>query len=280
MEKEQRFVSFNCKLVLVFILVFAFKNGNAQSDYTLNGGLKVTADFTTKDSILTLTYKNVANTSLLIWVGDFGTSFILNHNDISGKYLASPIVNEIYLIHKDIKTFKNYESYFLRNDSNELNLYNYRNLDNDQFIQVKLSLNNDSLINYLKSGKLLIKGVVTFLNQPKVDMDGDFKDSYLIQDLSSLKKWLTMVGNYTPLLREHSAYLDPIILKGISFKFNRPNNDQVLNGRSWNPHYADLSKAGLVKPTNSVEGIANFASFEKLYRFANKHYFTTRIRIK
>ncbi len=203
------------KLIIFFVFCLGSVNVVAQSDYVLNGSIKVEATFNSKDSTLTLRYKNIADVSLMVWVGDFSVSLIVNHNDISGKYLASPIVNEIHIIHKAVRTFKNTNSYFLRNDSNELNLYNYRLLNSEQVLKVNLLLNNDSAYNLVKSGKMYIKGVVSFLSEPLFGLLDKSVDVNLKRDLIEPEKWSRMVQDYTPLLPEYSWYLNSIILINI-----------------------------------------------------------------
>lgn len=214
----------------------------------------------------------------MLWVGDFSISAIANRNDISAKYLESPIVNEIYVINKKLKTFKMSDSYFMRNDSNELNLYNYKRLNKGQVLKVKIYLRNDSLYQMIKKGDMFINGVVTFIRNPSNLYDTD--PFLLSKNDFATNKWIEMVNNYTMLIPEYSSYLNPIVLKNIKWSFNRPTRNDLLNGKIWGLHYADLSKDGLIKPDNKLDGTANFLSYERLYRFANKHYFKSEIKIK
>ena len=244
----------------------------------LNGNLEVKSFLDTKDSTLNLHYDCTSDFSILLWAGDFNISAIINRNDISSKYLESPIVNEFYLIHKKLKTFKMSEAYFLREDSSELNLYNYRRLDKGQTLKIKIILNNDSLFRMIKNGEIAVKGAVTFIRNPINLYDAD---SFLIsKNDTSIKKWIEMVNNYTELIPEYSHYLDPLILKDIQWNFNRPTKKELINGKTWGMHYADLSKHKLIEANNKVDGQASFLSYERLYRFANKHYFISEIEVK
>ena len=279
MEKKQRPMSPLRKLIYLLLLLVFTINVSGQNNYTLNGSLKVTAVFNKNDSTLTLNYRSTVDLPILVWVGDFSVAAIANRNDISAKYLASPIVNEIYLVNKSIKTFKITDSYFLRNDSSELNLYNYRQLGNGQSIQVKMLLNSDTLFQLINANEMIIKGAVSLISNPRIKPKE--MDPYLIKSTAlEPRKWMDLVDSYTTLIPGYSEYLNPIILKSIPFEFNRLTKQLTMNGKEWAPHYGDLSKVGLIKPLNQTQNKAEFISFEHLYRFVSKHYFTTTIEIK
>jgi hypothetical protein len=279
MEKKQRPMFSLRKLIYLLIFLVFTINALGQNNYTLNGSLKVTAVFNKNDSTLIVNYRSTIDLPILIWVGDFSVATIANRNDISAKYLASPIVNEIYLVNKRIKTFKITDSYFLRNDSSELNLYNYRQLGNGQSIQVKMLLNSDTLFQLINAKEMIIKGAVSFVSIPRIKPKE--MDPYAIKSTAlEPRKWMDLVDNYTTLIPEYSEYLNPIILKKIPFEFNRLTKQLTMNGNEWAPHYGDLSKVGLIKPLNQTQNKAEFISFEHLYRFVNKHYFSTTIEIK
>ncbi|MGN7990064.1 hypothetical protein ACTJKC_22175 [Pedobacter sp. 22226] len=145
MAIKQTFLSAIIKRLVITILVMTSHNLYAQNSTVLGGKFEVKANFTVKDSVLVISYKNSLPFSQLVWANDFSIAAIFNQSDISGNYLASPITQEIYLVNKDLRPLKTSNSFFLRNDSSELNLYNYRFLDPGEQIDISLKIINDTL---------------------------------------------------------------------------------------------------------------------------------------
>lgn len=278
MEKKQRSLPGYSGRLILLSLIFNAGMLFCQEEAVLNEKLKVQSYLDTKDSTLNISYQSVSGFSMLIWGGDLMIAALLNENDISGKYLASPIVNEIYLVNKRLKTTKVSDGYFLRNDSSELNLFNYRKLDNGESLILKIFLQNDSLFKAIRKGEILIKGAITILPNRSVY---NRIDTFLLNKSDPVTmKWLETTQDATELIPAYSSYLKAIEFNNVKWHFNRPSLGKLIEGRPWGVHYADFSKLGLLKPKNVIDKKAFISSFERLYLIANKYYFQTKIKIR
>ncbi len=245
----------------------------AQNSVVFGEKFVIKADFIKKDSILVINYKNLMPFSQLVWANDFCITAIISPSDVSGSYLASPITQEIYLVNKTLQPNKTSNSFFLRNDSTELDLYNYKILDTRSEMEVRLKVNNDQLYKLIVNKKLILKGMMSFIDFTNIELLAS-------EDKEKGKKLSELLANYTQK-KNPSNTLAPILLKNIIWQFSRKANVVNVNGLpSGIAQEGNLEKEKLVHSNEKHKDKLILFSYEELYRFSNRQVFNVEIGLK
>ncbi|RYX99749.1 hypothetical protein EON78_02745 [bacterium] len=261
MGKKQSYLS----LIIIGALLIFISELKAQNSYVLSGGIDVQAKYSKADSLLSISYTNNLPFSQLFWVKDFIVAAIINQNDVSGKYLASPILNEIYLTSKGTFT-KNSISYYLRSDSSELDLYNYKLLQPKKTITVNVKISNSALIKMIANKELIVRGSYSLIDHSSINL-------YVSND-PKLKTNISALENYV-LSNSLSKDLSPLLLFP-DWKFNRIQKTTSPNGHS--PMLAPQGEQILIHPKN-IRSNKTFTplTFKELYQFTTKMHYAVKI---
>lgn len=261
------------RLLAAAMLLIATCSLYAQNPMVLGEKFEIKADFIAKDSVLEVSYKNLLPFTQLVWTNDFSVAAIISPSDISGSFLASPITQEIYLVEKNLQLRKTSNSFFLRNDSSELDLYNYRILDPGGEMKVRLKVGNDSLYRLIVKKKIALKGIFSFV---------DFTNMELLasKNKENGKKSASLLAGYTQT-KNPSNTPDPILLENIRWRFNRKANVMDVNGvHSGVAQEGRLSMEKLIHPGKGHNNKLIVFSCDELYRFSSKQVFDVEIAVK
>lgn len=257
------------KQIFTILLLLTSLSLSAQQDFPLGNKFDVWARLNVKDSTLVVTYENKMSFAQMIWKNDFNIAAVFNQSDISASYLASPIVNEIYLVKKDLKTRKTSTSYFLRNDSSELNLHNYRCINRGEKLELNIKIQDKKLFQLILSNQFVVKGVFSLIDL------GDIED---FSKKNKTEKLCQMLDSYSNASISDKT---PIVLKGISWAFNRKDELMYVNGLPFGKiQQGKFSKTTMIYPAITNNSKLNILSFDELYRFTNKQYFEAKINIQ
>lgn len=263
----------NRLIAAIAIILASGYSSFAQSSTVFGEKFEVKAGFNRKDSVLVINYKNTLPFAQLVWVNDFSIAAIFNQSDISGTFLASPITQEIYLVNRKMLLRKNSSSFFLRNDSSELNLYNYKIVDPNDAIEVRLKISNDSLYNLVLKKELLLMGVFSFIDLSSMELLAGSYEKRSKQIASQFENYIQKpnISNINKTIN----------LKDISWQFNRKEQRMTGNGHILGiQQQGQLSVAKMIYRIESSKSALTLFTFENLYRFSNKQIFNIEIALR
>lgn len=273
MEIKQTCMSAIIKKLVIAILLITSYTLRAQNPVVLGEKFEVKAELARKDSILVISYKNTLPFSQLIWANDFSIAALFNQSDISGSYLASPITNEIYLVNKTLNIRKTSNSFYLRNDSSELNLYNYKMLNPNEALAIKIKINNDSLYKQIIKKQFTIRGTFSFIDFTNVEL-------WASSNQGNGKKIQSTLDDYTQKANASNS-VKAIDLKEINWRFNRKIDVMKVHGQPLGVvEKGGLSIKNLVHPLEMSSKKLILFSIDEIYRFSNKQIFNIEIELR
>ena len=261
MGKKQKHVSI--KLIITLLFIYGSLNVKAQNGLTFNN-LTIDASLRTQDSVMTIVYQTNSSFKYLLWAGDFVVSAIISESDVSGTFLGSPIVNEIYFVVK--KPFsKQSNGFFTRSVERETNLANYILIYKDHPVVVKLKINNSELFEMIKRKKVGLRVTATL-----IEYSGVYQSLYLNQQVAAK---LSQYASGINIARK------PVIIENIKWKFGSASFKDPTKKEWFIPEeFGDLSK-DIYIPEKFGNNDLILPSVNVLYQFANKIYLRPKIKI-
>ncbi|MGB4776275.1 MAG: hypothetical protein WBP45_13955 [Daejeonella sp.] len=267
------------KAFIIFLLIIVPCISYSQDVSIISSPLIVKSEYDVKEKELIITYTNPREEFEIIWVGDFYSGAVLTWNDISVSYLASPIVQEFYLVNKSLKISKFTSRYFFRSSENtdELMLSNYLYLGKNDSFKIKISITDQKLIDQIRRKKVEVRGVVSVI------------------DLMAVTNFILANNKSMTELKKLDVYRDDfeeryfngnyeINLNDQHWKFGRPEDKNAFKTDLplILPETARNTIEGLIKNPSPPKSMVSekFPLTDYWYKFSTKFIYTSEIKVK